>query len=449
MEQNPKFVRAKKILSTFSPDLVKEMEGYLKTYGPGAINDLYQDGGDASTTIFAVLDRAYIQSDEDFEDIWLGMQLQMTATFRRPSFGNDDYEKLFKDAFGLPQPIAAAYAAKAESYDSVPGGGTPTAALQSAWRSVRDVVRRAVNVVGSPIGWEIDQDQSYDMDILFEFRNVGRAAKELFSRARLMKGQALFNAQTGLLKAGDVADYQGDLYGDVIEPLRRRNIPSRLLGNLAPIAGAAKTELVKTLKAHIRAAKAGQANPAVARALYQIQNSGDPDPAYVQYLTGDVNYGPNDMAVMGDLIADEYGDVMAQHWKNGDLEAIVGDAMVDAGDPEPEGDVTWPIAFAEAQRGLGDLAGYGADIGDLMTRWRAKRALKKLKRRRKRTQRFNAKSRQDDADLRALEDANRQLEQVQYQDQSSDYQGGGQSQEEQAIPVDQGGDYVNWDQIQP
>lgn len=81
----------------------------------------------------------------------------------------------------------------------------------------------------SIIGWEIDQNQNHDYDLLYEFAQLGEVVRKLAKRAELMKGQARLES-LGTFQMGDPSD-PNDIsgLGDVITAVNAKRIPGKAM----------------------------------------------------------------------------------------------------------------------------------------------------------------------------------------------------------------------------
>lgn len=441
MNKNEQFMRARAILRVFSPDVVRDIIALSKSEGQGLINELYGSSGKPSTTIFAILDPEYI-SNEDFEDVWLGMQLLITSQFRNPVFGIDEYEQIFTNAFSLPAPLARAAAASVEKEDSLTDGAKAAGKgwVEQQWLAFKEAFRKTVNQVPATLGipWEIDQSQSYDLDFLYELKNVGIVARDLFSRARLMKGQAAFANSTGLMKMGGDVSSPGGLYGDIVRPLAARRIPGQFLGSFQPLVAGMMTKLGTALKSKVSDAQAGSASQDDHQAIYALANSDSPDPQFAQELRGVYQEEQGDISKLGDTIASVYGPEVAEKWEQGDIDGLFGEICRQAGDPSDE------FSEGDVHRVLHEMGAQGALEGDVyeggifLDRMKAKRLLKKAAKRRNKRKRQSGKQYRRDAAANAVYRAQQELAQADeipvetyqendyYPDQDQDYiQGGG------------------------
>lgn len=235
--------RAALILSTMSPDMVEDIIYLLNNRSGNVVGDIFSAGSPANAAgiprPMAILSRAYI-ADQDFEAVLTGLTTTFVAQLRKPTSGNDFYEGILKDAFSLPDDIAAAMAKKIETTDIIPEGEGVSGWLQSVGRSITDAGRRFLNWGASLINmdWEIDQDQDYDLDMLYEYKLLGEAVAEMNSRARLMKAQMLIKTSSNMMQFGDPGD--GGEIGDAelasaLSPFMLRTLPPNIMGGASNI----------------------------------------------------------------------------------------------------------------------------------------------------------------------------------------------------------------------
>lgn len=235
--------RAALILSTMSPDMVEDIIYLMNNRSGNVVSDIFSAQSPVSTAgiprPMAVLSRAYI-ADQDFEAVLTGLTTTFVAQLRKPTSGNDFYEAVLKEAFSLPDDIAASMAKKIETTDIIPEGEGISGWLQSVGRSITEAGRRFLNWGASLINmdWEIDQDQSYDLDMLYEYKLLGEAVSEMNSRARLMKAQMLIKTSSNMMQFGDPGD--GGEMGDAelanaLSPFMLRTLPPNIMGGASNI----------------------------------------------------------------------------------------------------------------------------------------------------------------------------------------------------------------------
>lgn len=235
--------RAALILSTMSPDMVEDIIYLLNSKGGTVVGDIFSAGSPVNAAgiprPMAVLSRTYI-ADQDFEAVLTGLTTTFVAQLRKPSNGNDFYEDILKTAFSLPDDIAAQMAKRIETTDIIPEGEGVSGWLRSVGRSITDAGRRFLNWGASLINmdWEIDQDQDYDLDMLYEYKLLGEAVSEMNSRARLMKSQMLIKTSSNMMQFGDPGD--GGEMGDAelasaLSPFMLRSLPPNIMGGASNI----------------------------------------------------------------------------------------------------------------------------------------------------------------------------------------------------------------------
>lgn len=381
LANTPHLERSATILASMSPDMVADIITLVNTRGGNLVNDLFNQnspsaGGATGNRFLAIASREYI-SDADFDSVWVGLSTVFLHSLRNPALSNDNYQDVLEKAFSLPPEIAEPMAKRIDTYDILgPKDPSTDALLDKIGRNLFESARRASNWAAGIVGldWEIDQQQNYDFDFLYEMKLLGDAVNELNSRARLMNAQALISAQMSILQTGDAED--GDsadqLVGDAMRPFGYRNLPAAIFGASTPAFKLGmKASTVKANQvfdqAGVKHSKGGSTitqakHPKLAAALRNIVNMKPGKAALIGGIAGLVpsliagiknahNTGDPDLyGDASDEIGEVYGPSVANDVRNGDFSSlgdailtdhtddyITGDADIDMiGDPDPE-----------------------------------------------------------------------------------------------------------------
>jgi len=411
-------------LALFDPATVQDIIDLVTYRGQGLISDIFSNSTESDPPrILAVVGPDFIRYT-DVPSVLLGLSTIMLAGLRKPVMGEDEYTELLQGAYGLPDMLARYYAKQIESYDSIIADADKSGdvgfveSLTKYKEMVEEGARRLINGLSSSIGMETainwDQTQKYDIDMLDEFSSLGEIIAKLNRRNRLMSAQALLSATMNTFQIGDADDDTEDtamdhMIGDVFGTLATRRLPPSIYGNMQSLAlsgqlAASETgkqllkhagvtvhpvskEVISGPSAHkklgrkiaeILQSKTGSkialgamgAVPAALLAKLVIGKLGQGDPgAHNANLYGQVN--------------NEYGPSIADAWVVGDVDRVVQHALEDAddmniGDYSPE----------EIEEATGDISDQSGDIEDMspevggpMTRFRLKRSIKKIARR--------------------------------------------------------------------
>lgn len=407
--------KAALILATMSPDMVNDIARLVNTQGKNLIPLVF--GTSSTTTIcpLAMFSRSYID-DDDFPEVWLGMMTIILSHLRKPSWGNDEYEAILKTAFGIPNEMAAALAAKIETRDLFSQAQKDAAWYKSLANSISEGTRRSLNWAATLLntGWEIDQTQDYDIDFLYELKHLGATVDDLTSRGRLMRGQALINNNMNMLpnagdiEEGDVDDFESAM-GDALGTLTLRNLPRSIFGSATPIVAAATKSAANTVESAKEAEKTA-ASPEKRSVIQGVMNkilTLKPGkaillgagiglaPALLKGLLSVVKgqRGDVDQDLYGD-IEEEFGTPIAEAWANNDIEGIVEQALGDAFEEASTGDQnTDETLIGDAIASVLD-EGTDADseVGGILTRWRANRNIRRANRRVRKSRKRGARA---------------------------------------------------------
>lgn len=423
--ENPDWNDAAVLLSMMSNEQITKVIQLINSRGTAVLSEIKARKSAASVSLspFAVLDSRFVPS-EDMEMVALGMSTVLVNVIRKPKVGHDSYESILQNAFAIPDGMAAAAAKKIETEDVL--GGTYTDAdgktlpwYESLGYKVVEGVRKIVNQVPETFGipWEIDQNQSYDLDLLYEWRLLGEVVTDLNSRVRLMGAQAAINNNYGLFMTGDVeegdVDYGDIEAGDTVRKLTLRSLPSSVFAG-APALGRfseqSQKETAKKVADDIgltgRPAKRPALKRAFARALemkpskaFLLGSMLGLTPAAIALIksmrnaqaTGDIEDGD-----AYSTISSSYGDNAAHNWLVGDVEGFLQEVGAIANDDCSTGDVNLDAAIesAEMAAGTGDVESLGPEIGGLFTRARINMAKRRAARAtRKETRRVGRRTR--------------------------------------------------------
>lgn len=418
---NGRHNKAAVILASMSPDMVEDIISLVNARGRGILGDIFEAQGTAANStnvrFLAVFSNSFI-AEEDFEDTYLGFATVALSALRKPNYGNDEYQQILSQAYGLPWEIADPLAKKIETYD-VLGGADKN---QSYWTRFTDMlgegVRRSVNWAANvlQLPWENDQDQKYDIDFLYEMKLLGQVVADLNSRARLMTAQAAINTNMGVLQTGDpmIGDQESAdmMVGDTFKMARLRQLPKAVFGTASPIARmghaatAAKAKNVLSQAGyHVSKGKLTNTqpkHPAMKHAVDKILNMRPSSALLAGGLLGATPVAIKliaDLAKMrkqgqmGDVDGDAYstistafGDTVADAWLTGDIESVfkhIGDEAnedISTGDPELDA----AIEASVMQELAGDIDEMSPEVGGLFTRWRINAAKKQASRRMRR-----------------------------------------------------------------
>lgn len=421
--------KARLILAMFSPDVVQDIVDYVNATGSGVPNDVFgarNKTGNEPAAPFAILSRDFVQ-DDDVPDLLVGLSVVMLSAIRRESWGRGEYAELLTRAFNIPASMALTIAKNIETQDPLytDAKSEEEAGFLGRMRDrMMEGLRTATNNMLGSMGFaaDIDRDAKYDTDFLYELSLLGRSITELNKRARMMQAQVAANSilNVAMSQAGDVYEEEGDIVeaavGDVLTSLGRPLLPPSTYGPLVAIARmgraastATATEMLNAAGATVAPASPGTppslqmtAPPTttggkIANALRKVV-SGSPlkliagggllglaagvGRELLRRPKGDISEG--DMDRMYGDIASEYGPDAAEAWLNGDIDAIVEDAIVqgDTFDPRDED----PAMVELAETVIGDVFGevddtLSPEAGGLLTRWRANRAIRQADRR--------------------------------------------------------------------
>lgn len=417
---NPDWNDAAVVLNMLSQEQLAKVINLVNARGSQLIVDLKGRERSSATSLspLAILDSKFVPS-EDMEMVALGMSTVLLNVIRKPKLSQDSYESVLRNAFAIPDSMAAAAAKRIETEDVLGASYKDPSGGEAPWysafaNSIKSAVRKTLNAIPEIFGipWEIDQTQDYDLDLLYEWKLLGETVADLNSRTRLMAGQAALNMGSGLFAMGDIENEIGDVeaqemaLGDAISTLNLRRLPAVVFGSATGLkkAGEATTKArAQELSAAAGLAEGSSAkSPAIKNALAKALNA-KPSKA----LAAGALLGLTPAAVMlvkeafkrglnkGDIedgdtmntIASNYGQTAAHNWLAGDVEGFLREVGalaaqdVSTGDP----DVDSAIEAAVMEESMGDVEDMGPEIGGIFTRARINAKKKQYARRQRRT----------------------------------------------------------------
>lgn len=437
--------KAAMLLASMSPDMVDDIVNLCQSQG-NSLAAILNDG-DSGPKPLALFSRSFI-NDEDFPAVYIGATTVMLGSFRTLTHDAEFYKKSLSDAFSLPDSMAEALAEKIETYDRI--GGTKEARAAMGWfdrltARAAETIRKGANYLPSilQIPWYNDQDQKYDIDFLYELKLLGQTVDELQSRSRLITGQAgaayamgLFQGHggtsiyKGLLAGGDVVDDDAAAEYDVLtaaKPLMGDVLPKSVFGGLGNLVEGAKAFAKKNLNKLIgKGDDADEGSPTHVAAYDRLSQGiegpskaaecardGVPIPALLNLIKQYVS-SPGQTGDVGDhivsRIAADYGDVVAEHYRNGDLPAAVTAVIQQAdgdlpttGDDDLDEQITGDVMAEE------DSVDTDPEVGGLFKRLRTKIKLKRARNLMRKQMRRGSKQRRKDIQNQEFIDANDQI----------------------------------------
>lgn len=419
---NPEWNDAAVLLDLMSAEQIQKIIALVDARGPAVITDLKarQRSSQCSLSPLVVLDTRWVPS-EDLEDVALGMATILIGKIRQPVFGVNEYEAALKNGFTLSSDMAVALAKKVETEDILGGTYKDANGAELPWYktwagNVQRYIRKSINAVpgASILGWEIDANQEYDLDLLYEWKLFGGVVRELNSRTKLMQGQAALNATTsafsltGDVESGDVES----LTGDALRSAAVRRLPGLVFGKatgLANMANFNRDRASEFIRNH-----ASNPQSRIGRILARAMNQG-PSLAMLKMLVpgsddllAAARHGLNSNSTeTGDAystISSTYGNNPAAAWQMGDVESFlrevgaIADSDVSTGDPALDS----AIESAVMEEISGDIEGMSPEMGGLFTRARINMAKRRAARRKRRSSRKYARQQRRDIRNEAL-----------------------------------------------
>lgn len=455
---NTRFNKAAMILAIMSDDMVEDIADLILSRGRAVIADV-SSPNEGSPKPLAVFSRSYI-ADEDFGYTFTGFATVVLASMRTLKSDFDFYESTLMNAFSLPRQIASPMAKNIETYDVL---GGMAAEDKRSWatkmsQTIQEEIRQGSNWVANvlQVPFENDQDQRFDIDYLYELKLLGQGVDNLASRSRLMTGQAAIAQGQGLFRIGDGESgdveggdphFEAETYiGDVFQPLMGSPLPHSIFGGLRGIAAFGRT--ASRARAHKVLQAAGLSTPGrrghsadshqgghhqsikaplLRKAIDKITHM---KPGKLAMLAGGIGFAPLAIKAIAGLIknhkgaqqtgdvserlADHFGHDVAGAWETGDVVSLLEHLAQLTGDPDQGFETTGDPDLDEAIIGdvlneieqEGDIYESGdVEIGGLFKRWRINAAIRRGKRRHRRSFRRAAKQRRKDEEQRQLERA--------------------------------------------
>lgn len=422
------------LLSAGTPAMTARLASFFSKYGASAVSTVHGSRGKASNVpgFLAVFDEEYIQNT-DFENVLVGLGAAYLSVLKQPSFGVDQYENILTTTFQLPPGMANKMAREIDTEDILKSSkgdeGLWTSITNKLTEGARNILNWGASVLQLP--WEIDQTQKYDIDCLFEMSLLGEAVAKLNRRVRLMKSQALLQANTGLFATGDPSMSEQDeidnYVGDVFGRASARQLPPSIMGGLAPLAQFGRAATAAEGKAIMAqagisstATPSGEAKVVAGKPLnvgYKnaVQKIMTMNPSKALLMGAGIGLTP--MAIKGILklakgalnkgdieenqgigdaystVATDYGDTAADAWLAGDIagvmNAIADEATGDATCGDPEMDDL--IANTIVDEMMGDIEESDPEVGGILMRARINRARKTAANRSRRNERKQIK----------------------------------------------------------
>lgn len=420
MKNNTHF-RAALMLSIFPPDLREEIVSFCLSRGSSTSRDVIdlEETGDipAFMTLFS---RQYVE-DRDISDLMVGFSTIVLDGLKSTKTGLDSYSSVLQTAYGLPESIADSMAKNIETEDDL-------AKLSPSWygklsQNIMAATRQSLNAVMSSgplsiLSWEIDQDQTYDLDMLYEWKLLGVQVKKLNSRVRLMSAQSMIAANIDLfprpdaVEGGDVDSADADSYiGDLVSKVSAPNFPPGMYGGLSPLtllhATANKVRLANVIKASglgkPKIASTGViagSHPSLARSLAKFTTGKTSKHGILGFIRkkplgqahGDlIDLSGESQDQKGNTLRTLYGDMghaIAHAYETGDINPLLEQAADLATDDETTGDPDLDDAIISgdvANDPYGDVDEMGQEVGGLFTRMRTNMAIRRAARRKSRS----------------------------------------------------------------
>lgn len=436
---NPRHNKAAWVLATMSPDMVADIVDLVNTRGSAVISDVKADDGPPRP--LSCLSSAYI-SDTDFPEVFLGLTTIFVAAIKSIKADSNFYAGVLSQAFSLPSEYAQSIAARIETKDyfSAPSG-LDNDAKAKWYKAVIDKMKTETawykNLFKGPsdIMQQVQNDQSWDVDFLYEVKLLGDAVSDLQSKARLQRAQISISSDTGYFAGAGLGmgDVYGDVYGDPVDvaevaivdtmkPLMGTPLPFAMFGGLGKLAAsglaASRMKLAKLLGAKTVDAAGNlshDANPVIKQAVSNIANPAQSKVAAVDGINIDLEtvkallqelgrrYGSGQGGSNTDQIREQFGDVVAECVENGDLLGAVENIVDMAAEPMPttgdphldEAIITETLNELDGDPDYDDSE---AGMGGLFKKARIKRAIKKG--RQKSRKGYKAAAKQSSKDLR-------------------------------------------------
>lgn len=377
---------AANMLSMMSDDMIRNIISLVSNHGLGLMKTLQAKQDDGLPRVLGIFSNDFIKPHL-MPDIMLGWAIINLAQLRTPNYGNEEYKKILKGAFSLPDELIEAALKRIETVDILYN------AKSSGWwdkfaNTVAEKARNWTNWGLAGLGFDesnlVDQTQAYDIDFLYEMKCLGQVVREFTEQIGLMQGQARISNSLGILKVasdatGDPNDAIGDLIGDVMGRTMLRAVPASMGGMTAGLmnAGAASTTKQASELASIAAAQhSGRNKTAVGRLIANIAGGkvvpsvmtgallGGLGGVIKNLVSGDPGYG--DPAEIGDAYGPDIADAYMRGDMNGLLVAMLTEASnAEMGDLLDDEDISDQVS-AEVEA-LGDPFAGDPELGGLFT----------------------------------------------------------------------------------
>jgi hypothetical protein len=264
---------------------------------------------------------------------------------------------------------------------------------------------------------------------------LGLAVDDLMARARLMKGQASIAATLGVFKSSGYGDIYGDPIDiaeiklhDTIKPLMGVPLPLMLFGGLQKLFKMGKATSEAKLNSAITQAGASQKpsdrgriqDPAMKAAVDKVLSE---DASLVSRLNDhgvsrdqliaclEATKSAQENGEAGDAydhVFEQYGDVVANNWKKGNVPALMASVLDQAGENVTTGDPELDEAIItdvlnENDALMGDVEkDLDHEMGGLFTKSKINRAIKRGNRKKRKKTRQMAKQTRRDKKNNAL-----------------------------------------------
>lgn len=486
-------------LALFDRQTVQDIVDLIRVRGAGVVNDVFDMPTEADPAhVLGVLSPEYIKYS-DLPAVIVGMSTMIMGQLRSPKLGPDEYANMLSTAYNIPVSMARYYANQIDSTDKMISDGNKdgnTSLVESATyysNRIKEGARNFVNRMSTNFGLDNwlnwDQTQEFDLDMMDELASLGEIVAKLNRRNRLMSAQAAISANMNIMRQGgdplpDAAAIDAHV-GDVFSKLGTKPMPNAIMGNYAPLATNGMRSAFDMARTY--ANMAGYRNGKYAGTPSSPQGedvrksmgdvlTGEPSQSHILGAMGNLIPGagllkllsglfsagdPND-EIMGD-IAETYGDQVAQRWYTGDIEGLVGDALIAAaeGISPQQAD-----AYGDISEDMGDIdESLDKETGGLFSRWRSNMAFKRAERvqnrqqrkatkrddrAQKREQRFQNRRRSRNTDMESFSRPRRQQPQYEEpEEQEPQYQAPQYSQPDDGGGDDQGVDPSSFGNFSP
>lgn len=246
----PRLNNAAHFLSTAAPDMIDAIIELVSREGY-SLNRILRSGEASLPRFNAIFSSAYMP-EEVMPRVMLGFSVIALSQIRTPKFGNEEYAKILRECFSLPDEIVNKMIQKIETEDIISGA----AGLSN---TLRNWTNWGLKAFGTDEENLVDQTQDFDSDFLHELMLLGDAIDSLNLRVTLMAGQARISNSMGIMKAATEAesgdpldgDAMGEAVGDLISRATARALPSSFFGgykNIAKAGASATAAEVQTAK---------------------------------------------------------------------------------------------------------------------------------------------------------------------------------------------------------